>query len=71
MIMYMLSIILSAAFLPLAYAAPWHIVHARQSNNNDPNNGPNANNNNNNNNSGGLSSSVWVCVSFILANTGP
>ncbi|KAF9781348.1 hypothetical protein BJ322DRAFT_270985 [Thelephora terrestris] len=62
MIMSILSIILLAASFPIdiARAAPWHTVHARQSNGSGNNN-----NNNNNNNNGGLSSSVWIPVVFI------
>lgn len=48
-IMSILSIILSAASLPVVCAAPWRVMHARQSNGNNPNSG--------------FSLSVWVCAS--------
>jgi hypothetical protein len=55
MIMSTLSIILSAATLPIARAAPWHKLHARQSNGN-------GNDDNNNGNNAGIPSSIWVCA---------
>lgn len=50
MITSMLSIILLAAPLPIARAAPWRTLYSRQSNGNG----------NPNNNNSGFSSSVWV-----------